>query len=110
MLKFTVKSPFNRLPEMRKRLGPGSDKIAEQCAEDIVSIAKSLVRVRTGALRDSIRARKTRAGNIVVEATQPYAIHIEYGTRHFSAKPFLGPAAEMVRPIFEERMKKLLEP
>lgn len=110
MLKFTVRSPFNRLPEIRRRLATQVDPIVQDVADEVVALARSLVRVRTGKLRDSIRARKTRANNVIVEATQPYAVHVEYGTRHFSAKPFLGPAAEQVRPLFEARMKALLEP
>lgn len=108
MLKFTVESPYNRLPEIRKKLD-GADAVVNRAGERMVQIARSLVRVRTGQLRDSIRARKTKAMNIVIEATAPHAAPNEYGTRYMSAQPFMRPAMEIVKPDFIAEMKALYD-
>lgn len=107
MLKFNVRSQLNRLPQKRAALN-GIHDICVDVGDEMVTVARSLVRVRTGFLRDSIRARVTKANNVIIEATAPYAVHQEFGTSKFPAKPFLGPAAELVRPKFVERIRRLM--
>jgi HK97 gp10 family phage protein len=109
MLKFTVTSPFNRLPELRARLEAASvDKVIDEVSEELVQVARGLAPRRTGALQASIRARRTKAMNVVVEATAPHAKWVEFGTRKMPARPFMGPAVDVVKPIFIARMKELI--
>ena len=56
---------------------------------------------RTGALRNSIRARRgTRRykPSALVEADAPHAQLVELGTVSAAAQPFLGPAVQATRP------------
>ena len=46
-------------------------------ADDIASTAKELAPVRTGRLRDSIKADKTNLAQIKVVASAPYAGYVE---------------------------------
>jgi hypothetical protein len=62
----------------------GIDTIKKQCqvfsgdvAEDIAEVAKGLVPVRTGRLRDSIKADKTNLAQIKVVANAPYSGYVE---------------------------------
>jgi HK97 gp10 family phage protein len=54
----------------------------------------------TGRLVTSIVADVEREGSGVVgvvEARTEYAVHLEYGTRHMAARPFMNPAFERNR-------------
>lgn len=64
------------------------ESIADDCAAD----ARSRAPVRTGALRDSIEPEQESELHWSVVAGVPYAAHVEYGTRHMAARPFLTPA------------------
>lgn len=86
------------------------DTLREVC-EKIKDTAKSIVVVKTGSLRDSIRIQSYArvAGNIIrmgVSAggyvTNPdtgrkvdYAAHVEFGTIKMRERPYLGPAMEL---------------
>jgi HK97 gp10 family phage protein len=62
-------------------------------AEAVKALAKQLVSVRTGHLRDSIYAKISEwVAEIGSEAT--YALFVELGTRHMRAQPYLFPAIQ----------------
>jgi HK97 gp10 family phage protein len=71
--------------------------------------AKTLVPVRTGALRDSI---VTHLNGLVAEITAgeglSYAHLIEYGTRGRPAQPYLRPAAEKYADEFAREIAAAL--
>jgi HK97 gp10 family phage protein len=67
-----------------------------EVAHDIVTEARALAPVRTGKLKSSIRSRAQAPHWQIVQAHAPYAIYVEYGTRHHHAQPFFNPAVEMV--------------
>jgi len=82
--------------------------IAARHARDVVRKAKQLVPVDTGALRASIRISDTsEAVNLglagsTVEAGQPYAGFVEYGTSRMAPQPFMRPAMDSVRNPFRQ--------
>lgn len=53
--------------------------------------------VDTGRLRQSIVANKLDPGHWQVGTNVEYALHLEYGTRKMSARPFMRPAFERVK-------------
>lgn len=67
--------------------------------------------IDTGLLFGSIKSATIMSGGIDYTATAiaytdvEYAQHLEYGTVHMEARPFMVPAAEKVRPSFEKAMR-----
>ena len=53
--------------------------------------------VDTGALRDGIRAQVAGDGEAQVTDGVAYGVHLEFGTRHMAARPFMTPAVEAMR-------------
>jgi HK97 gp10 family phage protein len=54
-------------------------------------MAKALVPVQTGRLRDSITS-EVEGDTAIVSANTEYALFVELGTRNMAAQPFLRPA------------------
>lgn len=85
---------------IRRGLPDAIGRGTERGAQLIADLARQLVPVDTGALRDSIRvepgdsptSRKVIAGGGGVD----YAAHVEYGTAHSPARPFMTPAVEQI--------------
>lgn len=62
--------------------------------------------VDTGNLKRSIMLNIAEDGmEATVTATAEYAAYVEYGTRFMDAQPYMKPAAEKIRPEFQEAMK-----
>jgi len=60
---------------------------------DMVDLAKSLVPVRTGFLRDSIHHLVT-GFNLDFLADAEYALYVEMGTYRMAPRPFMRPALD----------------
>ena len=74
-----------------------TNQALEEGAGMVGGEAKSMVPVKTGALRDSIRVEKSRFsdGGFLVKAGGSGAYHanlVELGTKNMQARPFLRPA------------------
>ena len=82
---------LTRLRAMPDRTRRSSDDAALAAAKAALSIARSLSPVRTGRLRDSLRAEPTKNG-AALTACCPYAVYVELGARYAPAQPFLTPA------------------
>jgi HK97 gp10 family phage protein len=73
----------------------------EDWAELVKALAKQLVPVRSGHLRDSIYAKVSEwVAEIGSEA--PYALFVEFGTRRMRARPCLFPAFQEHLPRLEQ--------
>jgi len=91
------------------------DALIDSAAKLVWDTAVTLVPVRTGRLKNSIRIEETgRPMERVVRAggdEAPYAPYVEYGTSRMAAQPFLCPSAEARGPEIEqlilEGMKRL---
>jgi HK97 gp10 family phage protein len=73
----------------------------ESWAESVKALAKQLVPVRTGHLRDSIYVK---IGDWVAEigSEAAYALFVEFGTRRMMARPYLFPAFQEYLPRLEQ--------
>ena len=70
-------------------------------AADVKALAKQLVPVRTGHLRNSIYTKiREWVAEIGAEAT--YALFVEFGTRRMRARPYLYPAIQQHLPRLEQ--------
>ena len=77
-------------------------------AADVKALAKQLVPVRTGHLRDSIYAKiREWVAEIGAEAT--YSVFVEFGTRYMRARPYLYPAIQKYLPRLEQIICDALE-
>jgi HK97 gp10 family phage protein len=99
------------LAAQRKDLDSGLRAMADQLAQQIQANCPSL----TGALKASVkvvespgpagRRIKIEIGNSTVD----YAAHVEYGTSHAAARPFVRPAVEKARQQFPGQIEHLIE-
>ena len=73
------------------------------------SYAKQLCPVDTGRLRNSISHAQLNEDSEVIGTNVEYAPHVELGTRHQRAKPYLRPAAENHSDEYKSIMKAVME-
>lgn len=124
---------FNRLPQLESQLRERAGLAVRKAAFDIEAGAKqSMKGPKSGATyKRGSKSHQASApgeapaidtGNLVnsiqtdvqglraeVGTAVEYALYLEYGTSKMAARPFLGPAAEAVRPSLIQAMESLLE-
>lgn len=61
----------------------------------------------TGATQQSIQSVNS-GFSVKVGPTTAYAGYLEYGTRFMSPQPFIKPALDAVRPLFEKKLEQIL--
>lgn len=97
----TARMEKNIFRALARQLSPRARAIEADTRRDIVAIARQLVPVDTGELRDSIH--ETFLG---VAADADHAAPVEYGVPgRTPARPFLTPAAERCRPVMIARLR-----
>jgi hypothetical protein len=84
------------IPEFTLKMNAEAALVKARALENIATRARELVRVRTGATKDSIQVNEGEDG---VEAGEA-ALFLEYGTVKMPAYPFLGPATSQVQDSF----------
>jgi HK97 gp10 family phage protein len=77
-----------------------------RAANEAADIARELVPVITGFLRDSIYVEETPDG-IAFGAHADYAGFVEFGTSKMQAEPFLRPAVEQTLALITEDLSWL---
>jgi HK97 gp10 family phage protein len=77
-------------------------------AADVKALAKQLVPVRTGHLRQSIYA-EVREWVVRIGAEATYALFVELGTRYMQARPYLYPAIQAHLPELESIIRDAIE-
>jgi HK97 gp10 family phage protein len=77
-------------------------------AADVKADAMRRAPVKTGRLRSSIYA-KIRGWVVNIGAEATYALFVELGTRHMSARPYLWPAIQQYLPQLERIVSDAIE-
>lgn len=77
-------------------------------SEDVKTLAKQLVPVRTGRLRQSIYA-EVREWVVRIGADATYAMFVEFGTRYMRARPYLYPAIQAYLSQLESIIREAIE-
>ncbi len=122
---------WNAFPGLALAMHKTVSQLVRKAAFDIETDAKTRVPVDTGFLKNSIYVvthdrssydggGEDAAHQLLPEIERPpddltayvavgaeYAIYVEMGTSTNFAQPFLTPAADFVRPEFEEAMRRL---
>ena len=80
-----------------------------QTAADIVTIAKQIVPVDTGALKQSIGAEPITSHLIHIGSDMHYAGYVEYGTSVSPAQPWLTPAMAQSEETFKVRLAEKIK-
>ena len=105
MTKLSVN--INKIAVVRNSRGGNVPNLLK-AALDIERGAKTRAPVDTGNLKNSISVTLGDAGLAAeIGPTARYGIYLEYGTRHMSPRPYMGPAAEAVEPGFVEAIEQL---
>lgn len=100
---------FSHLGAIAAELEGKAAAVVKKTAFDLEAHAKSVVPVDTGNLKGHIETVIESGGlAATVTAEAEYGIYIEMGTAHMPARPYMTPAAELVRGPFEQAMKKVL--
>lgn len=105
--------------------GDAKSRIIEQGAVDTGSLLNSIYSETPGnsnyswatgqAKRDNPAAgivpRIAPANDMqaIVGVGVEHGVYVEYGAAHMPARPFMTPAAEAIRPVFENAMRRLLQ-
>lgn len=112
MLQISIDTKNDQIKFYQIRLKVGVFDAAKQTAKELEDIARSLVPVDTGRLRNSIRARVEGVVNPVIHfaAMERYAIYVEKGTRTHQARPYFYPAVDIATENFQQRIQRLLRP
>ena len=82
-------------------------RFLESAGVMVQGTAKRLVPVDSGNLRGSIN-REVYADRAEVGTNVEYAEHVEYGTRHMEAQPYLRPAIDENRRNLIKRLAELM--
>lgn len=100
--------------EMKRELDRASDEllaafseVVKESAQSVRQNARRLVPVDTGNLRDSIthRSKGELRREVYIDTTDATYGHIvEFGSANRPEKPFMGPAAELERADFKQRV------
>lgn len=128
---------FNRLPEIIAKFPTETSATVRKAAYDVEGEAKTRVPVDTGNLKNSIQTVVAADGfSAEVSVGAEYGAAVEFGSREHvikpatkkalfwegaehpvksvtipaqPARPYMTPAAEVVRPRFEQAMGQLVE-
>ena len=98
-----------------KGTGQRAQAVVRKTAVDIESTAKQIAPVDTGNLKGSIGHSDLRtvgrSGSLSVEIgpTASYGVFVELGTSRMAPQPFMGPAADLITPGFEQAMAQLAQ-
>lgn len=107
-----VKVIFNDFDKITHAMLAEAERIVAKAAFDIAAGAQHNIvlhgLVDTGALLDSVQAKRIGRMTWVVIVGAEYGIYHELGTRFLPARAFLGPAADQVRPLFLIAMRALI--
>ena len=101
------------LSRAQTKTGPRAQVVVRKSLVDGVAAAKNKVPVDTGNLKGSISHSDLRTvgstGSIGGEfgPTAEYGPYVELGTSRMAPQPYMGPAADLIAPAFEQAMAQL---
>jgi len=95
-----------RFPQIKREFEAKAALATTKAAHDLVAIAQSRAAVDTGYMKNAINAQ---GKGLDWEAHSPaeYSGYVEFGIGQ-PAQPFMLPAAELVRPVYIEALKRLI--
>ena len=111
-----VKLDTTGLDEIAAKLDMRTEQVLKACAFQVEAEAKTRVKVVTGYLKNSIKARRINSKTYHVDVGAEYGARIEFGFHdtdilgrryNQAAQPYLTPAVEKVRQHLDDLYKRL---
>ena len=87
-----MKVTITGLSEFANDLRKHQKNVLNNVALDILKIAKDLVPVSTGKLRDSIQILEDSENSKIIGSDVEYSGFVEFGTKDQAPQPFIRPA------------------
>lgn len=102
------------LDRIKANLRPRAERIVKESAFGVETVAKIVCPKDTHNLKNNIGARQVGQFSWLVEDGTEYGVYQELGFHHwrsgqFIQNPFMVPAVEKERPIFERNWGRLFE-
>ena len=104
-----VKVDTRKMDALLNGLGPKADKVLDTAAFYIQWDAQGFAPIDTGALKGSIKWRKSGPFERTISDSVEYGIYQEFGTKYMGAQPFMTPALEKERGPFKAAWKELMK-
>lgn len=100
-----VRSSINKVPNI---IRAAAAELVKRSAMSHVSVSQQLAPVRTGTLRDGIRAEQKSELTWDVISSAPYSAFVEFGTVNMDAQPFFLPGYESAQRQLKEEAQQVL--
>lgn len=97
----------SHIPQKLAQAEERAVQVVEKTARDIEAGCKIRSRVDTGQMKNGWAAVPFGPMTWEVANHVEHVIYNEYGTRHMSAQPMLGPSVEQARPAFEAAISRI---
>lgn len=95
--------------ELERTIKNGKNQaVLIKAGNDVLRRAQTKAPADTGHLRRGITL-KINGNKAIIRSNANYSGYVEYGTRYMEAQPYLRPAVEEVRPIFEKMLLEKLK-
>ena len=107
MFRVVVKK--NRIRAVARSARKPARAAVHAAALAIEAHAKTIVPVRTGKLKNSIKTWREGPGLYAVGTHVEYAPYVEFGTRRMAARPYLRPAADIVSARLQELVQQAFQ-
>lgn len=103
----------NEMKKVVKKNGAELQKNAMKNARHSASGGVFAKGYTTGHTRKNLQQNGVRLTDdgltATISSTTDYAAYLEYGTRHMEAEPYMKPAYEKQKRVFEEEIEKVVE-
>lgn len=109
MIVASVRIIYNNIPKCGALLRTETDQGSREFGDKLLADIKARAPVRTGALRDGMYLNPISgmaAFHVGIGSREDYWKFLEFGTRHMSARPFIGPAVQAGLPELKATMTK----
>lgn len=106
-MQVTIRLIDNRLRNLPANLRRAGHDLVFKTAATIEGQAKVICPWDTGFLRDSIIVTEKGEMSAEVGPHADYESYVEFGTYKMPARPYLTPAAEGARPMWEAGLREL---
>lgn len=108
-VKFDASEAIAGIEKIKRGIPQSVEDTLTEAADLAIKVAKDVVPVDTGRLRDSIDILEQGEDYVIVGSDVEYAFFVEFGTVKMEAQPYLSPALDQVTSRFVDILVGFLE-